>query len=184
MLSEASIASWCSPSQASPSYTPSRRRLRLRHWCSPKQISLVQTPRAEISRLALAGGSMLLQNLASSLSKVLFTTQLASELAAAAGSAVVRVLPARTGRRRSALYGMPPAAGRRQNSFEFYGEPRGRHQASEAIGSFATRQRARQPHHRIPQHAIEQFHHCRKGLPTREASKTAAGKRAAPHKPC
>ena len=72
MLSEASIASWCSPSQASPSYTPSRRRLRLRHWCSPKQISLVQTPRAEISRLALAGGSMLLQNLASSLSKVIY----------------------------------------------------------------------------------------------------------------
>ena len=75
---------------------------------------------------------------------------------------------------------MRPADG--QNSFEFYGEPQGgRHQASEAIGSFATRQRARQPHHRIPQHAIEQFHDCRKGLPTREPSKTAAGKRAAPH---
>ena len=29
MLSEANIASWCSPARASPSYTPSRRRLRL-----------------------------------------------------------------------------------------------------------------------------------------------------------
>ena len=162
MLSEASIASWCSPSQASPSYTPSRRRLRLRHWCSPKQISLVQTPRAEISRLALAGGSMLLQNLASSLSKVLFTTQLASELAGMACPGLqCGFCPPGPGRRRSALYGMPPAAGDGRNSFEFYGEPRV-WQASEAIGSFA--KRTRQPHHIRSTPSI-------KGLPhTRHAS--------------
>ena len=161
MLSEASIASWCSPSQASPSYTPSRRRLRLRHWCSPKQISLVQTPRAEISRLALAGGSMLLQNLASSLSKVLFTTQLASELA------LPRWLqcgfcPPGPGSRCAPLYGMRPDAGDGKNSFEFYGEPR-LWQAKHLKPSAASRsEQGSAPH---PQHAIEQFQKLRKGLP-------------------
>ena len=161
MLSEASIASWCSPSQASPSYTPSRRRLRLRHWCSPKQISLVHTPRAEISRLALAGGSMLLQNLASSLSKVLFTTQLASELA------LPRWLqcgfcPPGPGSRCAPLYGMRPDAGDGKNSFEFYGELC-----------------ARQAWHPKPSAAS-----------LREANKAAAPdtpsitQRAAPHEPC
>ena len=188
MLSEASIASWCSPSQASPSYTPSRRRLRLRHWCSPKQISLVQTPRAEISRLALAGGSMLLQNLASSLSKVLFTTQLASELA-------LRRLqcgfcPPGPGRRRSALYGMPPASGRRQNSFEFYGEPsvaqrscpgasvRSHRQLRDATASKTAAPQDTAARHRtvspLPQraaHARSEQDSCRqKGCPTRHAS--------------
>ena len=161
MLSEASIASWCSPSQASPSYTPSRRRLRLRHWCSPKQISLVQTPRAGIARLALAGGSMLLQNLASSLSKVLFTTQLASELACPA-LAAVRVLSARTRDASRCTQQDASRPWRWRNSFEFYGLSvlcmagiRSHRQLREA-------NKAAAPH---PQHAIEQFHHCRKGLP-------------------
>ena len=152
MLSEASIASWCSPSQASPSYTPSRRRLRLRHWCSPKQISLAQTPRAEISRLALAGGSMLFAKPASSLSKVLFTTQLAPELAGpplGPPLAAVRVLPART---REASRGTLRDASRLrrwQNSFEFYGEPcpqqasiRSHRQLREANKASAARHRA------------------------------------------
>ena len=181
MLSEASIASWCSPSQASPSYTPSRRRLRLRHWCSPKQISLVQTPRAEISRLALAGGSMLLQNLASSLSKVLFTTQLASELAAAAGSAVVRVLPARTGRRRSALYGMPPAAGRRQNSFEFYGEPGIRHPKPSAASRRDSEQDSRTTGYRST--PSNSFTTAAKGCPRAKRARQLQAK-GLPHTPC
>ena len=162
MLSEASIASWCSPSQASPSYTPSRRRLRLRHWCSPKQISLVQTPRAGIARLALAGGSMLLQNLASSLSKVLFTTQLASELASPGCSAGFS-RPDQGGVARHSTGCLPPLEMADQlNSTE---SPE-LWLASEAIEpSAASRsEQGSAPH---PQHAIEQFH-----------------QRAAPHKPC
>ena len=163
MLSEASIASWCSPSQASPSYTPSRRRLRLRHWCSPKQISLVQTPRAEISRLALAGGSMLLQNLASSLSKVLFTTQLASELACPHWLQCGFCPPGPV-RRRAALNEMPPAAGGGRihlNSTESHAGGRAGIRSHRQLRE-ANTNKAAAPH---PPHAIEQFHHCRKGLP-------------------
>ena len=56
---------------------------------------------------------MLLQNLASSLSKVLFTTQLASELAS---RPAVRVLPART---REASLGPLWDASRRRKEAEF-----------------------------------------------------------------
>ena len=181
MLSEASIASWCSPSQASPSYTPSRRRLRLRHWCSPKQISLVQTPRAEISRLALAGGSMLLQNLASSLIKVLYDA--IGVGAGLSGSAVVRVLPARTGRRRSALYGMPPAAGRRQNSFEFYGEPQGgiRHPKPSAASRRDSEQDSRTTGYRST--PSNSFTTAAKGCPRANRARQLQAK-GLPHTPC
>ena len=183
MLSEASIASWCSPSQASPSYTPSRRRLRLRHWCSPKQISLVQTPRAEISRLALAGGSMLLQNLASSLSKVLFTTQLAPELAPASGCSAGFARPDQGGVARHSMGCLPPPEGGRihLNSTESHRVASGirsHRQLRDATASKTAAPQDTAARHRtvsrLPQraaHARSEQDSCRqKGCPTRHAS--------------
>ena len=101
----------------------------------------------------------------SSLSKVLFTTQLASGWLP--GSAVVRVLPAQD----AASLGTrdASAAGRRRNYLNST-EGRVEHQASEAIGSFATRQRARQPHHRIRSTPSNSFTTAARGC-TREAAR-------------
>lgn len=48
--------------------------------------------------------------------------------------------------------------------FEFYGEPE-LWQASSGIRSHRQLREANEAAAPDPQHAIEQFHHCRKGLP-------------------
>ena len=142
MLSEANIASWCSPARASPSYTPSRRRLRLRHWLlSEANLACTHPSRRNFSRRTCCW-LYALQNSAPGTVQALRATELVAlpQLAGLAGHGFYQ---ARSGQGRFARHStgcLPPPE--MAESFEFYGEPVcGRHRA---IGSFATR--TRQPH--------------------------------------
>ena len=111
MLSEASIASWCSPSQASPSYTPSRQEIASEALVALRSKSRLYTPLAP-------------KFLASRLLVDLCFTNLCSQRRARRPRSCIcdgaelcwlglgfYMRLAGSGRLRAALYGMPPAAG-------------------------------------------------------------------------
>ena len=154
--------------------------------CSLKQISPCTPPRAGIARFTLAGGSMLYKTMLPALCKA-FTCCICDGAGSLDGQDGFYRTSSGPGRLRAALYRMHPTAGDGGIRLNSTGSPCcGRHPGIRSH-RFASEQGSA-PH---PPHAIEQFHHCRKGCATsgaaraaQQATKTSAGKRAALHEPC